>query len=114
MTQEQKHSGIEEVEIVEVEEYGKKNEAPPPAKTYRVRIDNEKYDFNQRFVTGRELLEKAGKTPYNQWRILQKLHGGKMEEVGYDQRVDLGSPGLERFTTIALNVGDGEGYEADI
>jgi hypothetical protein len=101
------------VEVIEVEEYGKRNEKPPHAKHYRVRIDREKYLFEKRFVTGRELLEKAGKTPYNQWRILQKMHGGQMVEIGYDEKVDLGAKGLERFTTIERTVGDGESYEAD-
>lgn len=108
--------GIELVEVIEVEEYGKRNEEPPHAKHhhYRIRIDREKYVFEKRFVTGRELLEKAGKTPHNQWRILQKMHGGQMLEIGYDQNVDLGAKGVERFTTFELNVGDGEGYATEL
>ena len=109
----EKHEEIGMIEVVEIEEYGKRNEKPPHAKHYRVRIDREKYLFEKRFVTGRELLEKAGKTPYNQWRILQKMHGGQMVEIGYDQKVDLGAKGVERFTTIERTVGDGESYAAD-
>lgn len=100
----------EEVEIVEIEIYGKRNEKPPRAKHYLVRIDRDKFTFDKRFVTGRELLEKAGKMPLDRWRIHQKLHGGQMKEIGYDQEVDLGAPGVERFTTFEITVTDGENH----
>jgi hypothetical protein len=94
-------------EIVEIEEFGKKNEEPPPASFYRVRIDKEKQIFNQRVVTGNDILEKAGKTPPTRWRLHQKIHGGQMIEIGYEDKVDLGAKGVERFTTFELSVGDG-------
>jgi len=98
---------VEVVEVVEVEAYGKRNEAPPNAKKYQVRIDTEKYIFEKRIVTGRELLEAAGKVPVANWRLHEKLHGGQMIEIGHDQDVDLGAQGLERFSTYEVTVGDG-------
>src|SRR5688500_18020003 len=88
-----------EVEEIDVEHYGKRNEKPPPAKRYRIRVDRTTHVFDTRFVTGREILAKAGKTPHTRWRLHQKLHGGAMIEIGYEQRVDLGEKGVERFTT---------------
>ena len=99
---------IEYIETVEVESYGKRNAKPPRAKNYIVRIDNQKYTFDKQIVTGWELLEKAGKIPIDRWRIHQKLHGGQMIEIGYDQGVDLGAQGVERFTTFEVTVTDGE------
>jgi hypothetical protein len=99
------------VDEIEVEAYGKRNEEPPPAARYRVRVDREVLVFEKRVVTGREILEKAGKNPYTRWKLHQKLHGGHMAEVGYEQEVDLGAKGLERFTTFELNIGDGDAGE---
>jgi hypothetical protein len=96
---------------VEVEAYGRRNEEPPPAKRYLIRVDREHLVFEKRLVTGREILETAGKNPYTRWRLHQKLHGGHMGEVGYEQEVDLGAKGVERFTTFELNIGDGDGQE---
>lgn len=97
----------EVVEVVEVEVYGKRNEAPPQAKKYQVRIDTQKYIFEKRIMKGRELLEAAGKVPVDSWRLHEKLHGGQMLEIGYDQDVDLGAQGVERFSTYEVTVGDG-------
>lgn len=96
------------VDEIEVEAYGKRNEEPPPAKRYRIRVDREELVFEKRVVTGRAILEKAGKNPYTRWRLHQKLHGGHMVEIGYEQDVDLGAKGIERFTTFELNIGDGD------
>lgn len=93
---------------VDVEEYGKAGKRPPNAKVYRVRIDKEKYSVPQQLITGRGLLELTPLRPIEKYRIHQKLHGGQMVEIGYDETVDLGQPGIERFTTIELAVGDGE------
>jgi hypothetical protein len=41
------------------------------------------------------------------------MHGGQMLEIGYDEKVDLGAKGVERFTTIERTVGDGGSYAAD-
>jgi len=94
-------------DVVEIEEFGKKNEEPPPAKSYKVRIDKGKYIFDQQVVSGKDILEKAGKTPHTRWRLHQKVHGGQMIEIGYEDNVDLGEKGIERFTTFELTVGDG-------
>ncbi len=51
------------VDIVDIEECGRENRPPPPARRYKVKIDHEKYVFDQPFVTARQLLERAGKTP---------------------------------------------------
>jgi hypothetical protein len=96
------------VDELEVEAYGKRNEEPPPAKRYRIRVDREHLVFEKRVVTGREILEEAGKEPFTRWRLHQKLHGGRMAEIDCEMEVDLGAKGIERFTTFELNIGDGD------
>jgi hypothetical protein len=98
---------VEVIEIVEIEIYGRDNRPPPPAKSYKVKIDHEHYVFHQRRVTGRELLVKAGKTPPDHYEIEKRVHGGKYIPVGLDEHVDLGEPGIEVFETFPLDETEG-------
>ncbi len=98
---------IEIVEIVEIEIYGRDNRPPPPAKSYKVKIDHAHYVFHQRRVTGRELLVKAGKTPPEHYEIEKRVHGGKYIPVALDEHVDLGEPGIEVFETFPLDETEG-------
>ena len=98
---------IELVEIVEIEVYGRENRPPPPAKTYKVKIDHDHFVFHQRRVTGTELLKKAGKTPPENYEIEKRVHGGKYVPVGHNEHVDLGEPGIEVFETFPLDETEG-------
>lgn len=98
---------VEVIEIVEIEIYGRANRPPPPAKSYKVKIDHEHYVFHQPRVTGRELLVKAGKTPPENYEIEKRVHGGKYIPVGLDEQVDLSEPGIEVFETFPLDETEG-------
>jgi hypothetical protein len=95
------------LEEVEIEEYGKKNHRPPRAKRYVIRIDKVKFTVHVSHMTGRELLELAGKTPPEKYSISQKLHGGHVKPIGLDEEVDFTSPGVERFMTLPLDQTEG-------
>ncbi len=96
-----------EHELVDVEEFGKKNEPPPRAKTYRIRIDKKKFDVKVSHMTGRELLTLAGKTPVERYMISEKLHGGQSKPIGLDETADFSKPGVERFMTLPLDQREG-------
>ena len=93
-------------EPVDVEEHGKKGTRPPPGRRYRVRVDKQHVIFDTQVVTGREILEKVGKDP-TRFRLDQKLHGGKTVKIEPDDKVDLTTPGLERFMTLPLDAREG-------
>jgi hypothetical protein len=95
------------VEEVEIEEYGKKNDRPPKAKRYIIRIDKVKYTVEVPSMTGRQLLELAGKTPPEKYSISQKLHGGQVKTIGLSEPVDFTEPGIERFMTLPLDQTEG-------
>lgn len=95
------------IEIVEIEIYGRESRKPPPAKLYRVKIDGQTYDFAQREVTGRELLERAGKSPPERFQIDKRVHGGRFIPIGLAETVDLGEPGIEVFETFPLDEHEG-------
>lgn len=96
-----------ELELVDVEEFGKKNERPPRAKIYRIRIDKKKYDVTVSHMTGRELLVLAGKTPVERYMISEKLHGGQSRPIGLDEAVEFRKHGVERFMTLPLDQREG-------
>jgi hypothetical protein len=99
------HDGAEEV--VDLEEYAKADRRPPRARQYRIRIDKQYYVVAVPFMTGRELLNLAGKTPATNYEISLKLRGGESRRVGLDEKVDFTTPGVERFRTLPLDQTEG-------
>ena len=75
------------LEEVELEEFGKKNHRLPRAKRYVIRIDKTKYTVHVSHMTGRQLLDLAGKVPPDQYSISMKLHGGHVKTIGLDEEV---------------------------
>lgn len=100
---------IEEVivELVDLEEYAIKGHKPPKAKRYRIRIDGQKYTVDVPSMTGRQLLELAGKTPVDQFMIVEKVRGEKPRRIGLDERVDFTKHGVEKFLTQPLGQKEG-------
>lgn len=96
-----------EIDIVDIEECGRDNRPPPPAKAYKVRIDRKPYVFEQRIVTGREILERAGKVPVTRFELEKRVHGGVYVPIGLEQKVDLGECGIEAFETFPLDETEG-------
>lgn len=98
----------EQVEdVVDIEAYARAGRAVPHARLYRVRIDKKSFEFDIANPTGRQILEKAGKVPAENYILRQIMRGGQAEKVGLDQHVDLTRPGVERFKTIPRDVNDG-------
>ena len=96
-----------DVEDIDIEQYSKEGKAPPKGQRYKIRIDREQYTVNEECLTGREILEVAGKTPVEGYRLNQRLRGGQVVSIGYDQTVCFTEPGIERFMTIRLDQTDG-------
>jgi Multiubiquitin len=95
------------LEEVEIEEYGKKNCKPPRAKRYVIRIDKIKYTVHVHEMTGRQLLELAGKKPPEQYSISMKLHGGHVKPIGLNEEVHFHHHVIERFMTLPLDQTEG-------
>jgi Prokaryotic E2 family E/Multiubiquitin len=76
------------VELVVIEEFAKRGEKPPRAKTYLVRIDKKTYHIHKPDPAGEELLEAAGKTSAG-FKLYQIFRGRQPEPVAPNQHVDL-------------------------
>ena len=71
------------------------------------RIDRERHIVNVTYMTGRQLLELAGKCDVMKWKIFQKVCG-EMKEVAPGETVDFTRKGVEKFKTLPLDQTEGE------
>jgi hypothetical protein len=94
-------------EIIDLEVYAKEGKTPPSGKKYQIRVDNAKVIMEKSNPTGRDILEKAGKYPIERFQLNQRLKGGVIKKIDYNQVVDLTTPGIERFMTVPLDQTEG-------
>lgn len=95
------------IDIIDLEEFSKDSRKPPKGKKYIVKIDRQKYTVIVESMTGREILELAGKTPASQFQLRQKMRGGQVKKIGPNDIVDFTEPGIEKFMTIPLDQTEG-------
>lgn len=100
---------VEELELLDVEEYAKAGKDKPKARRYRIRIDRAHYETTNPTPTGREILALAGKTPEG-YLLSQKVTGGPPVPIGPDQEVDLRAKGVERFMTVPREATEGREF----
>ena len=93
--------------IIDIEEFSKENKEVPKGHKYQIKVDNQKYVIDQALITGREILERAGKTPYTKYLLNQRMNRGSVVRIGYDEVVDLTKPGIEKFQTLPTDQTDG-------
>lgn len=94
-------------EIVDIEEYAKQDRQPPNAARYRIRVDKVPFVVDVPRMTGRQLLELAGKTPPERFKISEKIKGGAPIPLGLDEHADFTKKGVERFRTLPLDQTEG-------
>lgn len=98
---------VDAEEPVDIESCSARGHHPPRARKYRIRIDKKRYVIDRDAITGRELLERAGKTPHTSYRLDQRFDSGKIKRIEYDEPVSVCAPGIEKFMTIPLVQIDG-------
>ncbi len=94
-------------EIIDLEAYAKEGKTPPHGKKYQIRVDNAKYVTEKETLMGREILELANKFPIERFQLNQKVKGGQVKKIDYNEIVDLTTPGIERFMTVPLDQTEG-------
>ena len=80
-----------------------------PDQDNKVQIDKDYFEAPTALMTGRELLELAGKKPAENFAIYRKIKGAQPERIGLDEKIDLSRPGVERFLTLPLDQTEGLG-----
>ena len=78
-----------------------------PDQHYKVQIDKDFFEAPVPRMSGRELLELAGKKPADHYAIYLKVKGGQPERINLDEKIDLSKSGVERFVTLPLDQTEG-------
>ena len=74
--------------------------------TFKIKIDNQNFDYENQFITGSQLKALAGvPSDYTVW--LKVTGPGADRKIGNDEQVDLGHPGTEHFFTGKPNTTEG-------
>lgn len=84
-------------EIVDVEQCTKKGAIPSEGKWYRVKVGHEYFIFLEQFVTGKDILEKAGIGDSECFWLYQKLKNCDFERISLTEKINLAKPGIEHF-----------------
>ncbi len=93
---------------VEIEHHCSGEEGPPDARRYIIRVGDKRIVVDKPKIKGREILSLAGFDPA--MTLLNQRIGKRFEPVGLDQIVDLTVCGIERFTTLPNEQGEGRPY----
>lgn len=94
-------------EIADLEEYARQGKQPPRCRGYRVRINGERYTFDNSHVTGEEILIKANLMPPSSYTLRVKVAGQHPRKVELDEKVDLRQPGVEKFKALPRDQQEG-------
>ncbi|MGN6604528.1 MAG: multiubiquitin domain-containing protein [Ginsengibacter sp.] len=96
-----------EKQIIDLEEYSKAGKKVPKDAEYKFRVDKISVTVSDECLTGKEILEKAGYKPADNYLLREVLHGNQKVPIALDQTVCFTEPGIERFITIPKDPGDG-------
>ncbi len=94
-------------EYIDIEELSKTDKQPPKGKKYLIKIDKALYKVEQECMTGKEILEIAGKLPVIRFQLNVKMKSGEVKKIDYDEEICFSQPGIERFMTIPLDQTEG-------
>lgn len=67
---------------------------------FEVEIDEQRFAVEDPVITGRQLLNVAGKKPPEEHLIYFLGSGNLLEDIGLDETLDLRQPGREKFITF--------------
>lgn len=94
-------------DIIDIADFNREKKPVPSGQHYKILVDNTNITVEQECLSGKEILLLAKKLPYERFQLNQRLHGGKVTKIPYDQTVCFTEPGIEKFMTIPLDQTEG-------
>lgn len=94
-------------EIADLEEYARRGEEPPECLGYRFKVNGQEFVVRDPIVTGREVLVMAGLTPPEEYTLRVKVAGQPPRKVRLDEKVNLRTPGIEKFKALPRDQTEG-------
>lgn len=95
------------LEIIRIEEHVSLHQRKPKARTYAFLVGKTRLEVSDPLITGRRILELAGKNPPEKYTLRQVEHGGVLKVIELNDVVDLCEPGIERFRAMPRTASDG-------
>jgi hypothetical protein len=95
------------LELIEIEVYAAARKRKPKARRYAFRVGKTRIEVEDPIITGRRILELAGKVPPEKYILRQVEHGGVLKLIELNDKVDLRAPGVERFRAMPRTAQDG-------
>jgi multiubiquitin len=71
---------------------------------YRIKVNEHFYLFEQKIITGKEVLKKSGNIPVECFTLYQKFKKCDFEKIDLNEEVDLSKKGIERFVVKEAEV----------
>jgi len=99
-------------EIIDIEWCFKNQHTPPHGRKYRYKVDDKYFVTHHHEISGKQILESAGKSP-KEYILREKIYGSYIT-IEPDQIVDLTKHGIEKFKTIKNEHTDGETKEKSL
>lgn len=94
-------------DVIDVALFNKEGKAIPKGLRYKIIVDRTDIIVDKECLTGAEILVLAGKSDYMRFQLNQRLKGGKVNKIDYEQIVCFTQPGVEKFMTIPLDQTEG-------
>ena len=95
------------LELLEIEAHAASGKRKPKARKYAFRVGKTRIEVQEPVITGRKILELAGKIPAEKYTLRQVEHGGVLKLIELQDEVDLRAPGIERFRAMPRTASDG-------
>lgn len=88
-----------EVELADIEHYCHCGQPVPPARAYRIKVDNQYHEWPKAHITGHQLLHLAGHDGQLVFEVFEHFRHGESELISPHAEANLRKHGVERFTT---------------
>jgi hypothetical protein len=88
-----------EVELADIEHYCLHGQPVPPARVYRIKVDDKYHEWPKAQITGNQLLQLAGRDGQLVFEVFENFRHGEPELISPHAEANLRKHGVERFTT---------------
>jgi Multiubiquitin len=88
-----------EVELADIEHCCLHGQPVPPARAYRIKVDNQYHEWPKAHITGNQLLHLAGRDGHLVFEVFENFRHGEPELISPHAEANLRKHGVERFTT---------------
>jgi hypothetical protein len=88
-----------EVELADIEHCCLHGQPVPPARAYRIKVDNHYHEWPNTHITGNQLLHLAARDGHLVFEVFENLRHGELELISPHAQANLRKHGVEKFTT---------------